>query len=131
MRFNYSLNNKGMSLLEVLVGMIILALGILGLAPMMVTSIEGNTIARDNIEAANLLKQRIEFYEGLDSIPGVPFSLRETGLRGQFARTTAVADNASDTTIPAGVYQVDVQIDWTDHLNKPHTRSYSTYVLKG
>ncbi|MCH7691390.1 MAG: prepilin-type N-terminal cleavage/methylation domain-containing protein, partial [candidate division Zixibacteria bacterium] len=40
------LNQKGLSLLEVMISMILLALGLLAMAPMIVLSIEGNNISR-------------------------------------------------------------------------------------
>ena len=58
--------DRGLSLLEVLISMLVLSIGILGLAPMIVLSIEGNTISRDYSIASELAKEQLEYYEGVD-----------------------------------------------------------------
>ncbi|UCD95270.1 MAG: prepilin-type N-terminal cleavage/methylation domain-containing protein [Candidatus Zixiibacteriota bacterium] len=123
-------NSRGVSLLEVMISMIILAFGILGLAPMVVLSIEGNVISRDHTVAANLLKQKVEYYEGLDSILTVPYREYEQGLSNIYSRTTYIKDNSVDTLLPSGVYQIDVVVSWLDNENVKRSTSYSTYILK-
>ena len=123
--------DRGIGLLEVLVSMIILAIGILGLAPLIVTAIDGNVISRDNTVASNLIKQRLEFYEGLDSLPPVPYKVEETGLENYFTRATYIKDSTVDTLVPSGVYQIDVVVSWTDNKSVTHSRTYSTYIPKG
>ena len=123
-------DNKGVSLLEVMISMIILAFGILGLAPMVVLSIEGNVISRDHSVAANLLKQKVEYYEGLDVMPSVPYQEYEQGLSNVYSRTTFIKDNSVDTLLPSGVYQIDVVVSWLNNENVQRSTSYSTYILK-
>ena len=50
-------NQRGVTLLEVLISMLILTFGILGLAPMLVLSVESNSISRDFSLAAQLAKE--------------------------------------------------------------------------
>jgi len=121
-------NQKGISLLEVMIAMIIFSLGVLGMAPLMMTAIEGNVIARDQAIAANLIKQQIEFYAGLDSIAGVPFETKEVGLRSDYTRVTSIRDNATDSLIPSGLLRIDVEVRWTDHQQKARSQEYSTYL---
>ena len=123
------LKEDGISLLEVLMAMIIFSIGMLGLTPLMINSIDGNAISRDNAIVANLIKQQIESYEGLDSIPGVPFEITETGLRSQYTRLTTIMDNATDSLIPDGLLQIDVQVTWDDIQNLTRTQQYSTFLL--
>ncbi len=92
MRLDMLRRNDGISLLEVLVSMLILGFGLLGLAPMLMISIEGNVISRDHSIAANLLKEKIEFYEAADSLPVLPFKETEYGLDSAFTRTTYIRD---------------------------------------
>ncbi|MEW5923090.1 MAG: prepilin-type N-terminal cleavage/methylation domain-containing protein [Candidatus Zixiibacteriota bacterium] len=123
-------NSDGVSLLEVLIGMIILAVGLMGLAPMVVVSIEGNVISRDNSIAANLLKQKVEYYEGLKTMPTVPYREVETGLETIYTRATSIQDATVDASIPNGVYKIDVVVSWTDNQNVQRSNQYSTYKVK-
>ena len=121
--------NKGVSLLEVLVSMIILVFGVLGLAPMLVLSIEGNVISQDNSMVASLLKDKVEYYENLDSLPALPFSETEEGIDDMYTRATSIRDSTTDASIPYGVCQVDVKVTWVDHQNVHRASSYSTFIL--
>ncbi|MBU8933400.1 MAG: hypothetical protein KOO62_05270 [candidate division Zixibacteria bacterium] len=123
-------NNTGVGLLEVMVAMIVVAIGLMGLAPLLVTSVEGNVIARDTSTAVNLIKQQIEFYTAQDSIPGIPVEFVVKGLRNRFNRSTRIWDNTTDSTLPDGVYCIDVDVTWTDFQNIPHSRNYTTLILK-
>ncbi len=130
MKYEKILNKRGMSLLEVLTGMLVLAIGLMGLAPMLVVSVEGNVSSRDASLAANLAKEQIEYYEGLAATPALPANLEEAGLDGKFTRFTYIRGNATDSTVPAGAYQVDVRVAWTDHHNVPRNTRYSTLILE-
>lgn len=123
-------NNRGISLLEVMISMLILAFGVLGLTPLFVVAVEGNIISRDNSTVAALLKEKVEYFEGLDSLPTMPFSEHETGLNDLYSRSIFLSDNSSDTLIPGGVCQLNVRISWTTHDGMQRTTSYSTYILK-
>ncbi len=126
----FKLNEGGLSLLEVLVGMLVLAIGLLGLAPMLAVSVEGNVTSRDASTAANLAKEKVEFYESLDVVPAMPVVLKEAGLENKFARVTSVMGNASDSTIPVGAYRVDVQVLWLDNQSVNRSTRYSTLILE-
>jgi Tfp pilus assembly protein PilV len=123
-------NERGVGLLEVLIAMILVSIGLLGMGMMLGVSMDGNTMSRSNTIAASLIKEQIEYYEGLDSIPGAPFKLAEEGLQRHFTRTTAVMDNTIDTTMPDGLYHVAVQVGWTDYESQDHTRTFETYIYK-
>ncbi len=124
-------NDKGLSLLEVLVAMIILSLGILGMAPMVVMSIEGNNMSRDVLVVSSLAAEKLEYYESLETLPGVPYAETESDLEGGYTRQTAINDNTTDVTIPAGVCQIDVTISWTDKTGVARSTTYSTLLMKG
>lgn len=123
------LDNRGVGLLEVLISMIILAIGLLGLAPMIVTSIEGNVIARDHSTASNLVKQKVEYFEGVDTLPSTPYLEREDDLMNGFARITRLEDHTSDTTIPEGLCQIEVEVAWVDDQEITRTTALSTFIL--
>ncbi len=123
-------NNKGVGLLEVMVSMLVLAIGLVGLAPMVIVSIDGNKTSQEHATAASLLKEKVEYWTGLNEFPAMPVEDAESDLEGGFTRTTYVADNSVDTTIPPDLFQVDVSVSWTDMQGIQRSSSYSTFVLK-
>lgn len=131
MKKTYLRNEAGWSLLEVLIGMIVLAVGLLGLSPMLVMSIEGNVMSHDNTVAANLCKEQVELYEGMDALPAMPFTQNESGLDGGlYSRSTYIRGHATDSLIPEGVVQIDVRVSWTDHASVQRSAQYSTFILE-
>ncbi|RKX25607.1 MAG: hypothetical protein DRP45_05535 [Candidatus Zixiibacteriota bacterium] len=128
MTLNKVHNEDGSSLLEVLVSLLMITIGVLGMTVLIATSIGGNVTSRDNSVAANLIKEQIEYYQGLDSLPTLPLQLSESALNSRFARITSVFDSVSDTTVPGGLCQIDVLVTWTDNENTPHSRTFSTYI---
>lgn len=58
-------NRKGFSLLEILIGLVVLAIGILGIAGMQVTSIRGTSFS-NHLSQASIIAQ-----EGLESLKGL------------------------------------------------------------
>jgi type IV pilus modification protein PilV len=57
---NNLMNRKGFTLLEVIVSMVVVAIGLLGIAAMMVTSVRANASAARLMEATNLAQDKIE-----------------------------------------------------------------------
>ena len=122
-------NERGLGLLEVMVAMLIIAIGVLGLAPLIVLSIEENTVSRDYSTVSSLITEKIEYYQGLDSLPTAPFRLYEEGLNNIYSRTTYIDDNSSDSLVPAGLCRVRVDVAWTDHENVERSNTMSTYII--
>ncbi len=56
---------KGFSLVEVLIGLIILAIGILAIAGLQITSIVGTSFSNNLTQASVLAQDRLEFLKGL------------------------------------------------------------------
>jgi len=121
---------NGMGLLEILVSLLVLSIGILGLAPLIVLSIEGNIISRDNSAASQLMKEKIEYYEGLDSLPSLPFNESECGIDSVFSRTISLKDNSTDSMVPNGLCQIDVVISWLDNQDVQRSTTYSSFLVK-
>ncbi len=59
------LGKKGFTLVEVLIGLIILAIGILAIAGMQITSIRGTSFSNNLSQASVLAQNRLEFLKGL------------------------------------------------------------------
>lgn len=62
---NNLFREKGFTLVEVLIGLIILAIGILAIAGMQITSIRGTSFSNNLSQASVLAQNRLEFLKGL------------------------------------------------------------------
>lgn len=120
-------DRKGLSLLEVLVAMLILTIGILGLTPMMVLSIFGNSFSNE-VTLANIIAQdRFESYKNQTILTPLPFIEELSGVADIFDVSTRIDDSNSDASVPEGLYQIHVAISWTDQNNRGRKMDYYTY----
>lgn len=122
-------NIKGLSILEVLVAMLILAFGILGLAPMIVTTMFSGSYYNEVTRANIIAQDKMEFMKNLISFSPLPWT-EVTSINGIFTRTTRVDVDTTDSLVPAGVYRIRVAISWTDKVGKTRTVNYYTYKIK-
>lgn len=124
-------SEKGLTLLEVLVSMLVLAIGLLGLAPLLILSIETNTISQDAMAVSDLAKEKIEFYENSSLLPALPFEEKEEGIDGIYNRITLIYDNTTDSLIPDGLCHMQVTINWTENSGAERNAVYTTFLKKG
>src|SRR4030042_6502420 len=124
-RKEMKLNDKGFSLIEVLVGLVILAIGILAIAGMQITSIRGNFFS-DNVMQASIIGQdRLEYLRNLPLV-ATTFSIGTHNdgfvpIRGTtFTRTYAVEQHLTLTDSRV----IRVIVNWRD--TSDHTVSFST-----
>lgn len=133
-----------MSLLEVMVAMIVMSIGLLGIAPLIVLSIEANNISEDTTIASNLARDKIEFLEALNTIPPTMYNQSESNItttymnaggtliasKAQFGynRTTLIQNNVTDPTVPIGLLKVVIGIDWVDKVGVSRQTSITTYI---
>lgn len=123
-------NEKGVTLLEVLVAMIILAFGVLSLAPMIVISMIGNSYSNQVTIADAIAQDRLEEIKTWSEVDPIPYSETISNIQGIFTRETLIDDSTTDASIPAGVYEIQVTVSWTDHKQLPRSVSYFTYKAK-
>ena len=123
-------DQKGMTLLEVMISMIILAFGVLGLAPMMVISIFGNSYSNQVTVADAIALDRLEEIKNWSDVSPIPYSETVNNIERIFTRQTIVNDSTTDASIPAGVYRIQVTVNWTDQKELPRSVSYFTYKDK-
>ena len=124
-------NAKGMTLLEALISMIILSLGLFGLAPMIVLSIESNNISQDMSSISNLAREKLEYFASSGSLPAyLPYQEVEEGVSGSYHRVTYIWDNSVDSTLPDGVCNVNVAIAWIDKSGVTRLSEYSSTVFR-
>jgi prepilin-type N-terminal cleavage/methylation domain-containing protein len=111
-----SRKQDGFTLIEVMAGMVILALGLLLLLPMMVTSMQANDFARGATEASMLIKDKMEELKNMDP----PTS--GTDVVGGVQRTWAVSNASSN------LWRLDVTISWTDRHDLSHSNTVTSYM---
>jgi type IV pilus assembly protein PilV len=111
------LDKKGFTLIEVLIGLVILAIGLLAIAGMQVTSVRGNFFSHYLTQASYVGQDRLEF---LDNLPYSSAQLLAgnhsdgtTTISGiVFSRSYTVADD------PSGYKIINYTIRWNDGVNR-------------
>jgi type IV pilus assembly protein PilV len=122
------LNSKGFSLLEILIGLVILAIGLLAIAALQTTSVRGNFFSHNLMQATYLAQDRLELLKSLDyatlsdgNYPDGATRVPDVAGGIIFNRSYAV------TTVndPNGDYRrIDYTITWNDGVD--HRVSFST-----
>jgi len=113
-----STNEKGVTILEVLIAMIILSMALLLLLNMAMVALDGNDWSNKTTIATNLLQEKIEQLRGLDDLSIGTYS----DTIGDVVRSWQV--------VSAGNYlrQVDVLVIWEDIRSQTKTNSMTTYI---
>ncbi len=116
------MNKKGFSLIEVLVGLVLLAIGLLAIAGMQITSVRGNFFSSNMTQASILAQDRLETLRNLP-----------------FADAALITGNHNDGVIPGTIFTRDydvssivgtsmltitVRVRWRD--TSDHTISFTT-----
>jgi len=118
------LKNKGFSLLEILIGVVILAVGILAIATLQTTSVRGNFFSHNLMQATYVAQDRLE---NLKNLPFTDDLLKAkdhyddgtvTLLGVIFNRSYVVIDDAG------GYKTINYIVTWNDGSN--HRISFST-----
>ncbi len=116
-------DKRGMTLVEVLVGMVIFAVGLLGLSRVTFQVMHSNLSSKHTVVATNLAHQRMEQIIGstrFSAITAANFPSEDYGqLDGgndefdKFRRTTTIADslNALGNSV---VKEVTVRVEWRE-----------------
>ena len=110
--------------------MLVLALGILAMAPMMVLSITANQFSREATTIAAAAQEQIEEKIGQGSFASVPYVEQETLGNGKYEVLTVVVDDSVDPAVPRNVYQINVTVNWEDDADVNRTMTFSTLVSK-
>ncbi len=129
-RRNKGLNQQGFSLLEVLIGLAILAVGLLAVAALQTTSVRGNFFSHNLMQATYIAQDRLEFLKNL------PFTHPDLAPGNYTDGTTRVPDieggiifnrsyRVTEVKDPNGNYRrIDYTVTWNDGVD--HRISFST-----
>lgn len=123
-------NQKGITLLEVMISMLILAFGVLGLAPMLVVSMFGNSYSNQVTVADAIAMDQFEEIKTWYQVSPLPFTQTVSNLHGIFTRQTQIDDSTTDGSVPPGVYRIAITVSWTDHEQVARSTTYHTYKAK-
>lgn len=118
-------NDAGFSLLEVLIAMVILAIGLLGVAAMQLNAISGNAYGTKLNGATERIQIKMEALRNLtyDEVVSEVEDMDEEG----FVRKTIVQKNTPED----GAKTVEVQVSWTDQTgNKNHQITFRTIISR-
>jgi len=112
-------NQKGLTILEVLIAMLILSASLLLLLNMAMVALDSNDLSNNMTNATQLMQEKLEqvrnipnlssAHNGSDSVEGV-------------ARSWTV------TTAANHLRQIDVSVTWEDALGRTKTNQLSAYV---
>jgi hypothetical protein len=137
--FSRFLKNRGFSHVEIMIGIVLLAIGLLAIAGMQMTSIRGNSFS------ASMMQASFHGQGGLEILTGLPLK-----LSGDWPDALSIGPHNfgsafdDDGTIPgtsftraytviqhptsADMRIIQLTVNWTDRTN--HTLSFSTMRLK-
>ena len=113
---------KGFTLIEVLIGLIILAIGILAVAGMQITSTRGSFFSNNLMQASYIAQDRLEFLKN----PLFDSPLIQDGSSGNGTTTiSGIVFNWSYNIVANGdVRTINLTVTWNDGVD--HNVSFST-----
>ena len=117
---------KGFTLIEVVTGLIILAIGLLGIASMQITSIKGGHFSNNMTKAIFLAQDKLEYLKNLSySDSNLSSGQHNEGIISGtiFSRVYNVLEDAGNS-----IKTITVSVQWKDRGN--HNISFSTIRSK-
>jgi len=110
-------NKKGFTLIEVLVGLVILAIGLLAIAGMQITSVRGNFFSHYLTQASYAGQDRLEF---LDNLPYSSNELLAGNHNDPAATIAGIVFNRSYTVVDDvnGYKIINYSVTWNDGVNR-------------
>jgi type IV pilus assembly protein PilV len=116
------LNKKGFTLIEVLVGLVLLAIGLLAIAGMQITSVRGNFFSSNMTQASVLAQDRLETLKNL-SFAHADLNVGSHN-EGLIAGTIFTRDYDVSLVPGTQMLNIRVRVSWRDTTD--HTISFST-----
>jgi type IV pilus assembly protein PilV len=113
---------KGFSLIEVLIGLIFLAIGLLAMAGLQAASVRGNTFSNNLMQATYVAQDRLE---SLKNLPLDSTALQAGNYNPGSITISGVVFNQSYTVVVNGnLKTINYTVNWNDGVN--HNVTFST-----
>lgn len=106
------MNNKGFSLLEVLIGLVILAIGLLAIAGMQITAIKGNYFSSSLTQATILAQDKME------ELKNLPYASLSSGTDTKTVSGTIFTRQFTVVNTTNTMKTITVTVQWTDGGNR-------------
>jgi len=119
-------SDDGFTLIEIMVSVIVLAIGVLGLAPLMAVSITGNAFSNEATRANVIAQDKIEELKNVTTFASFP-RVDSAAVDNHYFYMARVDNSVSDNTVPAGVYRIFIRVNWTDQAGVPRRLEFFTY----
>ena len=118
------MNKKGFSLIEVLVGLVLLAIGLLAIAGMQITSVRGNFFSGNMTQASILAQDRLETLRNIKD-PYADAALTVGNHNDGVIPGTIITRDYDVSVIPGTtMLNIAVRVRWRD--TSDHTISFTT-----
>jgi type IV pilus assembly protein PilV len=117
----------GFSLIEVLIGLVFLAVGVLAMAGLQTTSIKGNSFSSNLMQATYVAQDRLEFLKNLPltSLQAGNYNDGTWQISASEGNYSSVVFNRSYTiTVNGNLRTINYTIKWNDGVN--HSITFST-----
>jgi type IV pilus assembly protein PilV len=112
-------NEKGFSLVEVMIGLTILSIGLMGIAELMILSIKNNAYANHLTEASTIAQTKLEAFRSTHPVAETGSDTVQSATGITFTRSWSVTVNGEMKTIR-------VTVEWTDKIK--HSIELSTII---
>jgi prepilin-type N-terminal cleavage/methylation domain-containing protein len=110
------LNKKGFSLIEVLVGLVLLAIGLLAISGMQITSVKGNFFSHYLTQASYAAQDGLEF---LDILPSDAVQLQPGNHNDGTVTISGMVFNRTYTVnVNGDLRTISYMVSWNDGVNR-------------
>lgn len=122
-------NDQGYSLIETMAAITVMGVGVMAVALMQISAIQGNAYGMKLSEANALIEDRLETYKNMpysqikNNDDGTPVVENNLGKNGQYTRTSSIVENSPIQ----GVKTITVTVTWREG-NRQRSFSYRTII---
>jgi len=114
MKKHLKMNNKGFTLVELMVALVVFAIGILAVGQLQVTSIRYNAHAQRMSEATMLAQGQMDSMLACAYVDASVGTVSYDTSNPTYTITTKVTEDSEDLSVPiAAIKQINVEVTWT------------------